>query len=90
MKIMASLLIAGALVLSFGPSGYAQMTTPAAPTAPTAPTMPSTPSMPSAGKAAGDAAKAAKAKECSTQADAQGLHGKERKAFRAKCKAGKT
>ncbi|MCL2453054.1 MAG: PsiF family protein [Alphaproteobacteria bacterium] len=86
MKIMASLLIAGALVLSFGPSGYAQMTTPAAPTAPTAPTMPKAPSMPSAG----DAAKAAKAKECSTQADAQGLHGKERKAFRAKCKAGKT
>ena len=32
--------------------------------------------------------KAAKSKECSTQADAKGLHGKARKSFRAKCKRG--
>ena len=30
--------------------------------------------------------KKAKSKECSDKADAQKLHGKERKAFRAKCK----
>lgn len=30
----------------------------------------------------------AKSKECSAQADAKGLHGKERKSFRAKCKRG--
>lgn len=33
-------------------------------------------------------AKAAKSKECSAQADAKGLHGKERKSFRSKCKRG--
>ncbi len=32
--------------------------------------------------------KKAKAKQCSMQADQQGLHGKARKAFRSKCKAG--
>ena len=31
----------------------------------------------------------AKSKDCSTQADQQGLHGKARKVFRSKCKAGK-
>ena len=33
-------------------------------------------------------AKAAKSKECSTQADAKGLHGKPRKKFRAECMKG--
>jgi hypothetical protein len=33
-------------------------------------------------------AKAAKSKECSAQADAKGLHGKERKKFREACKKG--
>jgi hypothetical protein len=32
------------------------------------------------------AAKAAKSAECSKQADAKGLHGKERKKFRSECK----
>jgi hypothetical protein len=32
----------------------------------------------------------AKSIECSKQADAKGLHGKERQKFRSKCKAGKT
>ena len=54
---------------------FAQSTTPAASTAPAA-TAP-----------ASD--KAAKSKACSAQADTQGLHGKARKAFRSKCKAGK-
>lgn len=35
------------------------------------------------------AAKAAKSAECSKQADAKGLHGKERKKFREECKKGK-
>lgn len=34
--------------------------------------------------------KKAKSKECSAQADKQGLHGKERKAFRSKCKRGES
>jgi psiF repeat len=36
-----------------------------------------------------DDAKKAKSKECSDQADAKGLHGKERKKFREQCKHGK-
>jgi hypothetical protein len=35
------------------------------------------------------AAKAAKSAECSKQADAKGLHGKDRKKFREECKKGK-
>jgi type III secretory pathway component EscR len=35
------------------------------------------------------AAKAAKAAECSKEADAKSLHGKERKKFREECKKGK-
>ncbi|MGO4869280.1 MAG: PsiF family protein [Roseiarcus sp.] len=35
------------------------------------------------------AAKAAKSAECSKQADAKGLHGKERKKFREDCKKAK-
>ena len=34
--------------------------------------------------------KKAKAKECSEKADQQNLHGKARKAFRAKCKRGES
>jgi|SwirhisoilCB3_FD_contig_31_11703640_length_301_multi_3_in_0_out_0_1 hypothetical protein len=34
--------------------------------------------------------KRAKSKECSAKADAQHLHGKARKAFRAKCKRGES
>ena len=33
--------------------------------------------------------RSAKSKDCSMQADTQGLHGKARKTFRSKCKAGK-
>ena len=38
---------------------------------------------------AATAEQSAKSKECSTQADAKGLHGKARKAFRGKCKRGR-
>ena len=34
--------------------------------------------------------RSAKSIECSKQADAKGLHGKERQKFRAKCKKGET
>ena len=34
------------------------------------------------------AAKAARSQDCSKQADAKGLHGKERKKFREECKKG--
>ena len=39
--------------------------------------------------AAAPVAHSAKSIECSKEADAKGLHGKERKKFRAECKAGK-
>lgn len=86
MKTIASLIIAGALVFTFGQSGYAQMNmsppaTSAAPAVPKAPAMPKAPAV-----AADDMAKKAKAKECSAKADAQKLHGKARKDFREKCK----
>ena len=42
----------------------------------------------SAAPAAMSPEKAAKSKECSTQADAKGLHGKARKRFRSACKRG--
>ena len=38
------------------------------------------------GEAAAKSKRSAKSIECSTQADAKGLHGKERRAFRSKCK----
>ena len=40
-------------------------------------------------KPAASPERTAKSKECSAQADAKGLHGKERKKFRSQCKAGK-
>ena len=56
-------------------------------------TTPATPDEPAATMAAPAGAapamdKKAKAKECSMEADKQGLHGKARKAFRSKCKRG--
>ncbi len=86
MKTFARLMLAGALVFAFGPSGYAQTTAPTAPAAPAAPKMPAMPKM----SPEDLAARKAKAKECSAQADAQKLHGKARKEFREKCKAGKS
>jgi psiF repeat len=84
MKTTPLLMIAGALVLSFGAIGFAQ--TPASP--PAAPGAPATPAAPAAPKM--KAPMSAKDKECSAKADAQGLHGKARKEFRAKCKKGET
>ncbi|MGH6848806.1 MAG: PsiF family protein [Methylocella sp.] len=81
MKTFARLMIAGALVFAFAESGYAQTSAPATPAAPAAP---AAPAMPKVKKPP----MTAKAMECSTKADAQGLHGKARKEFREKCKKG--
>jgi hypothetical protein len=69
-------LIAYTMIFSLSAVPFALAETPAAPAAPAATTAaPMT-----------DDAKKAKSKECSTEADAKGLHGKERKKFREQCK----
>lgn len=50
-------------------------------------TAPATPAATAAAKPDA-AAKAAKSAECSKEADAKGLHGKDRKKFREECKKG--
>lgn len=62
--------------LLFAGSAFAQTAAPATTTAPTAKSAPATAKP-----------RTAASLECSTQADAKGLHGKERKKFRSKCKA---
>ena len=84
MKTLARLMLAGALAVAFGQSGYAQMTPPAAPAAPAAPATPVAPKAPAMPKP--KVPMSAKAKECSDKADEQKLHGKARMEFRAKCK----
>jgi hypothetical protein len=73
MKIAS--LLTYAMILSLSATPFAMAQTPA----------------PDASKttAVSDDAKKAKSKECSTEADAKGLHGKERKKFREQCKHGK-
>jgi invasion protein IalB len=67
----ASLLLAG--------SAFAQTPAPATPTAPAATTAP-------AAKTTASKPHSAASLECSKEADAKGLHGKERHKFRSKCK----
>ena len=57
----------------------------------TAPAPSGTPAATAAAPATGAPAmnKMAKSKECSAEADKQGLHGKARKHFRSQCKSGK-
>jgi len=74
MKITS--LLASTIILSFATAPLALAQTAATPDA----TKPA---------AMSDDAKKAKSKECSTEADAKGLHGKERKKFREACKHGK-
>lgn len=71
-----------ALSLMLAGSAYAQSTTTPAPAAKTAPDK-MAPAKPKAERTAASL-------ECSKQADAKGLHGKERKKFRSECKAGGT
>lgn len=68
-----------ALSLLLAGSAFAQSATPA-PTAPAAKTAP----------AKAKPERTAASLECSTQADAKGLHGKERKKFRSECKKNAT
>jgi uncharacterized low-complexity protein len=75
MKFAFSWIIAGALMLSIPAVCFAQQAPAASPSTTTTKT-----------PAVSDDAKKAKAKECSAQADAKKLHGKERKEFRSKCK----
>ncbi len=76
MKIASLLTCTLILSLSATPFALAQTTKPDAGAAATA-------------AAPTDDAKKAKSKECSAEADAKGLHGKERKKFREQCKHGK-
>ncbi len=69
--IFASLILAG--------SAFAQ--TPATTTTPTSPTTKAAPAEKKTEKP-----RTAESLECSKQADAKGLHGKERKKFRSECK----
>lgn len=81
MMIRSSALVAVGLAFALtAGAAFAQTAAPAAPAAPAA----------AAPKAAAPAMdKKAMSKDCSAKADQQGLHGKARKAFRSKCKAGK-
>ena len=73
---------ADAALLHAGPAS-AQSTAPA--TAPAAKTAPATTTAPKA-KTEAKTERSAVSLECSKQADAKGLHGKERHKFRAECK----
>lgn len=84
-----------ALALAFGSllfagSAFAQAPTPAAPTAPAAKTAPAAPAAKTTAPKSATAkpARTAASLDCSKQADAKGLHGKERKKFRSECKQG--
>jgi hypothetical protein len=85
-KINAFAVFATATLLSFAPAAaFAQATqpatTPAAKSSSPAPTAPAPASSDSSSKP-----RSAVSMECSKQADAKGLHGKERKQFRSECR----
>ncbi len=81
--VLAASLVASSLFLVAPASAQG---TPPAPS-----TVPGAASSSSAMKSAAPKAdRTAKSKECSMEADKQGLHGKARKAFRNKCKHGET
>jgi len=75
------LLVAAAASLMLAGSAFAQTAAPA-PATPAAKTAPAKAETPKAAKPERTAASL----ECSKQADAKGLHGKERKKFRSDCK----
>jgi hypothetical protein len=81
---MKTTLFAAVLGLGVLVSGAAFATDAAAPATPAATPAPAGGAMMKSDKAA----MSAKAQECSKEADAKGLHGKERKHFREKCKKG--
>ncbi|ENN84620.1 hypothetical protein RHSP_82996 [Rhizobium freirei PRF 81] len=94
MKITYALALAG--MLAFSGSAFAASSTPAttstavkpAATATTTTTTTAKPATTTAAKpAVADTQKQAVSKKCSADADAKGLHGKDRKKFREQCKA---
>lgn len=74
------ILVAAAASLMLAGSAFAQTAAPATP-APAAKTAPAKAEAPKA-----KSERTAASLECSKQADAKGLHGKERKKFRSECK----
>jgi hypothetical protein len=91
MKLLSIFALAGALAVSGSAFAASQTTTPAAPaatTTTTAPAMTTTkPAMATTKPAmTGKMDKTAISKKCSADADAKGLHGKDRKKFRDSCK----
>lgn len=75
---VASLMLAGA--------AFAQTSTPAAPAAPAAKTEPAKAAPAKTAAPKDKTERTAASLECSKQADAKGLHGKERRKFRSECK----
>lgn len=77
---VASLMLAG--------SAFAQTATPATPATPSAKTAPAQTAPAKTAAPKEKTERTAASLECSKQADAEGLHGKERKKFRSECKKG--
>ncbi|MBB5574947.1 MULTISPECIES: PsiF family protein [Rhizobium] len=90
MKITYALALAGMMAFSgsaFAASSTAATTDTTVKPAATATTKPAATATTVAKPAAGDAQKQTISKKCSADADAKGLHGKDRKKFREECKA---
>ncbi len=91
--IRTSAVIAAGFAVALGAgAAFAQTATPAAPAPATAPApaaAPAAPDTPMAPMKKGMKPRTAKSMACSADADKQGLHGKSRKTFMSKCKAGK-
>ncbi|MBN8969870.1 MAG: phosphate starvation-inducible protein PsiF [Rhizobiales bacterium] len=87
MTLMSRTLVAACASLLLAGSAFAQTPAPATGTAPAAKSAPAK-SAPAASTkpAAAKPARSAVSLDCSKQADAKGLHGKERKKFRSDCK----
>ena len=88
MKKFSALAIAALFAATTAGAAFAQTSAPAVMPKPVAATpAPATATAMPAKMSAAD--KAALSKKCSTDADAKGLHGKDRQKFRNDCKAGK-
>ncbi len=84
MRTISSLCLAGAFAMTlFTGAAVAQYTSTPAPASPPAAKM-----APAAPTAAAKPARRAASLDCSRQADAKGLHGKERRKFRSACLKG--
>jgi hypothetical protein len=88
MKVSSRVAAAAALSLLFSGAAYAQTATTPAPATPAARTAPAKTAPAKMAPAKTKPEHTAASVECSAQADAKGLHGKERKKFRSECKKG--